>query len=199
MLARFGLEPGDGRHDKVRRDARNFSIDTSHFIRHRGPIDTRSTRWNDDELRAAVASSLSYAGVIRQLGLVPAGGNYDAIPRRIRALGLDTSHFTGQGWNKGAKFFPRPARALKEILVVDRPTSSHGLKQRLFNEGIKKRECELCGWAQFAPDGRLPLELDHINGDKTDNRLENLRVLCPNCHSLQSTHRGRNKKHLRAI
>jgi hypothetical protein len=194
VLARFGLEPGTGCHEKVRRDARRLGIDSSHFIRHRGQTDTRSLRWTDDQLRAAVAGSHSYAGVIRKLGLVPAGGNYDAIPRRVRALGLDTSHFTGQGWNKGAKFLPRPARALHEILVIDRPTSSHGLKQRLFNEGVKKRECELCSWAQCAPDGRLPLELDHVNGDKTDNRLENLRILCPNCHALQPTHRGLNKR-----
>jgi hypothetical protein len=194
VLKRFGLEPGGGRHEKVRRDARNLGLDTSHFVRKRGLHDVRVTRWSDDQLRSALATSLSYAGAIRLLGLVPAGGNYDAVKRRARELGLDTSHFTGQGWNTGGKFIPRPARDLDEVLVANRPTSSHLLKQRLFREGLKERKCELCGWAQCAPDGRLPLELDHINGDKTDNRLVNLRVLCPNCHALQPTHRGLNKQ-----
>lgn len=54
--------------------------------------------------------------------------------------------------------------------------------------------CELCDWAEMAEDGRIPVELDHINGDRYDNRIKNLRILCPNCHSLQSTHRGKNQK-----
>lgn len=193
-LTRLGLGPSDGHHERVRRHARNLGLDTSHFLRTRGAPDVRTTRWSNDQLRSAVAASRSYAEAIRLLGLIPAGGNYDAVKRRVRELGLDTSHFMGQAWNKGRKFFARPARALDEVLVSNRPTSSHGLKQRLFNEGLKQRACELCGWAQCAPDGRLPLELDHINGDKNDNRIENLRILCPNCHALQPTHRGLNKR-----
>lgn len=61
-----------------------------------------------------------------------------------------------------------------------------------FAAGLKQPRCELCGWETLAPDGRLPLELDHVNGVRTDHRLENLRILCPNCHSLQPTHRGLN-------
>jgi len=194
VLAQFGLEPGEGRHEKVRRDTRKYGIDTTHFIRKRGPSTKRLTRWSDAQLRAAVADSKSYAGVLRTLGLVPAGGNYDAAQRRVRALSLDTSHFTGQGWNKGGAFVARPAWPLEDVLVANRPTSSHGLKQRLYREQLKPEHCERCGWAERAPDGRLPLELDHINGDKTDNRLENLRILCPNCHALQPTHRGLNKR-----
>jgi HNH endonuclease len=91
-------------------------------------------------------------------------------------------------------FWPNPRRALNEILTKNGSTQSFVLKKRLYIEGIKTPKCELCGWAEMSKDGRIPVELDHINGDRYDNRIGNLRILCPNCHSPQSTHRGRNKK-----
>lgn len=154
----------------------------------------RKRSWTDEELVAAVENSKSYRSVLLKLQLVPAGGNYEQIKRRIKDLALDTKHFTGMGWNVGLGFVPNPARPLEQLLVAGSNTQSHGLKKRLFKEGIKKPKCELCGWASVSLDGRIPVELDHINGDHYDNRLVNLRILCPNCHSLQSTHRGRNKK-----
>ena len=155
-------------------------------------------RWTDDDLRLAVQSSISIAETIRKLGLVPAGGNYDQVQRRVHALGLDTSHFLGQSWTREGRFIKPVARPLEQVLVPDRWTGSNKLKQRLIREGLKHAACELCGWAQRAPDGRIPVELDHINGDRNDNRLENLRILCPNCHSLQPTHRGLNQRRARS-
>ncbi len=86
-----------------------------------------------------------------------------------------------------------PVLPLEQVLRVGSRYQSFKLKKRLFLQGLKQPVCELCNWAQVAPDGRIPVELDHINGDHSDNRLENLRILCPNCHSLQPTHRGLNK------
>lgn len=150
--------------------------------------------WTDENLRDAIKGSTSTRMVIKKLGLVPAGGNYRHVNETIQHLGLDTTHFRGKGWNVGWAFNPCiPPKQLTEILVKGRLTQSHKLRLRLIREGIKKPHCELCRWCDVSLDGRLPLELDHINGDHKDNRLENLRILCPNCHSLQSTHRGKNK------
>ena len=187
---RLGVAPSDI--PRLKRRIGILGISTFHFIRAR-PVVKRRTRWSDDDLRAAVSASTSFAATLRGLGLVPAGGNYVQVQRRIKELALDTSHFTGQGWNTGL-FRPQPALPLDQLLVRGRWTTSHNLKQRLIRAGVKEAKCELCGWAERAADGRIPVEIDHVNGDKTDNRLENLRILCPNCHALQPTHRGLNQK-----
>jgi 5-methylcytosine-specific restriction endonuclease McrA len=151
--------------------------------------------WTDELLIEAVKNSFSYRTVIKELGLIPAGGNYDQIKKRIRILEIDTSHFTGSRWNVGVRRKrTRYGTPLKELLVENSGYQSHKLKIKLFEEGLKKQICELCGWSKKSIDGRIPVELDHLNGDHSDNRIENLRILCPNCHSLQPTHRGRNKK-----
>ncbi len=151
-------------------------------------------RWTRENLIDAAKSSYSIRNVIRMLGLKPAGGNYAQINKFILLFQIDIAHFKGRGWNKGLTGTGVPRISLEKILVAGSYFQSYKLKKRLFKEGFKKVLCEECGWAKRSEDGRIPLELDHINGDSTDNRIENLRVLCPNCHSLKPTHRGRNRK-----
>lgn len=153
----------------------------------------RTKRWNEKALRSAVKKSVSIRQVLIALGLVEAGGNYEQIKKYIAVCQVDTSHFLGKHANKGKKIFGRVTISIKELLVDGSAVQSYKLKKRLFQEKIKLPKCELCGWAKQSEDGRIPVELDHINGKHDDNRIENLRVLCPNCHSLQSTHRGKNK------
>lgn len=150
--------------------------------------------WSDNQLRQVVPECRSYRSVLLKLGLIPAGGNYVQVKYRILELGIDINHFTGQSWNKGLRYELGNRVPLDVLLVADSRVQSFKLKQRLFKAGLKEPKCELCGWNKKALDGRIPVELDHINGSRNDNRIENLRILCPNCHSLQSTHRGRNKK-----
>ena len=155
----------------------------------------RKKKWTEEDLREAVKTSRSVRQVLNKLGLVEAGGNYDQIKRWMKKLDLDKTHFTGMGWNKEGKNLKRiTALPLKQLLTTNTLIQSFKLKKRLFDEGLKLPRCELCGWEEKSIDGRIPVELDHINGDKTDNRITNLRILCPNCHSLQITHRGKNKK-----
>jgi hypothetical protein len=150
-------------------------------------------KYTEEEFIIAVKTSISIRQVLNKLGLKEAGGNYSITKTRIKNLGLDTSHFKGQAWNKGKILGPK--KPVEELLVIDRkhPYQSFKLKNRLLQEGIKIHQCECCGIAEW--QGKpTPLELDHINGINYDNRLENLRLLCPNCHAQTDTYRGRNKK-----
>ncbi len=154
----------------------------------------RKRKWNKHQLTDAVKKSTSIRQVLKKIGLVEAGGNYSQVKKYIAFYCLDISHFKGRGWNKGMRGIGKPRVSLKNILVKNSHYQSFKLKKRLYAEQIKTPECEECGWAKKSNDGRIPLELDHINGDSKDNRLKNLRILCPNCYSLKSTHRGLNKK-----
>lgn len=148
----------------------------------------------DEELRQAVAGSLSVRQVLAWIGLVPAGGNYKTVQGRIKLLGLDTSHFTSAAWNVGARYkaFGRKA-ALEEILVENSTYAfTHGLRGRLLKEGLKRHQCECCGLEEWCGQP-IPLELHHCNGINNDHRLSNLHLLCPNCHALTNDYRGKNQ------
>jgi hypothetical protein len=150
--------------------------------------------WTEEELKKAAKSSKSLRQVLMKLNLKEAGGNYSQIKKFLGIYKINTKHFTGKGWNKGMRGIGKPRLQLKEILKKESYFQSFKLKKRLFSAGLKSRKCEICGWNKVSADGRMPLELDHVNGDSLDNRLENLRILCPNCHSLQITHRGLNRR-----
>ena len=150
----------------------------------------RKVGYTIDDVRTAVADNKSLAGVLRQLGLRPRGGNYKTINRIIRDYQIDTSHFTGKGWNVGLKYKPNHGISDLDIFVED---SSYKCSWRL-RERYKKVtgicQCEQCGLKEWQGH-LLSLEIHHINGINTDNRLNNLILLCPNCHSLTSNYRGR--------
>jgi hypothetical protein len=153
----------------------------------------RKRSWTEQQLKQAVKNSSSLRQVLVKLGLREAEGNYVQIKKYVREFNLITKHFKGQAWNKGLRGIGKPRIPLEKILVKGSTFQSFKLKRRLFAADLKPQRCEKCNWAQKATGGYLPLELDHINGDRHDNRIENLQILCPNCHSLQPTHRGRKK------
>lgn len=181
-----------------------LGLDTSHFGKPARrlvprPTSIRRRTWTDADLKAATKASSSIAGVIRALDLKVGGSVYPMIKRRIAELGLDTSHFTGQGWSKGKKVTTRPGKPLEEILVEDSTyASTAGLKKRLIKEGLLSEECALCGVTDWC-GAPIALQLDHVNGRRTDNRLTNLRLLCPNCHSQTDTWCGRNTGKARSV
>jgi hypothetical protein len=150
-------------------------------------------KYTDKDIIDAIKSSRSIRQALIKLNIRPVGGNYKIIHNNINRLNIDISHFDGQAWSKGVDLGFKPRRSLEEILVKDSPhKTTYTLKLRLIREGLLKEVCSNCGLSEWC-DKKIPLELEHINGINNDNRLENLTLLCPNCHALTSTYRGKNK------
>lgn len=154
----------------------------------------RNKTFTKEEFENAVKKSFSIAQTLKLLGLRVGGANYKMVKRLILEYNLETKHWTGQGHLKGKTHSWAPKRSLKDVLIKksDYLTSSH-LKERLFKEGVKKEKCETCGIENWC-DLPISFSLHHINGIVNDNRIENLMILCPNCHSQTNNFAGKGKK-----
>lgn len=147
--------------------------------------------WTDEQFIEAVKNNISIADTIRELGLVVGGANYKQVHLNVERLELDTSHWKGRGHGKTCSYLkPGQRRPLEDILVENSPhVSTNNLKTRLYKEGLLTDKCEICGLGPEWNGQPLVFALDHINGNNRDNRLKNLRLLCPNCDSQQPTFR----------
>ncbi|MFJ7296888.1 HNH endonuclease signature motif containing protein [Streptomyces collinus] len=185
-LERLGVDPRSSTRRYVSERMRKLGVDVSHFERE-------GVRWTRHVLERAVAESTNMCEVLRHLGLEVVGGHHTHISRRIKAYGIDTSHFKVPT-RRGKPWRPRTPEAFLVEQPADRArrVPSDRLKWAMASSGVAER-CALCGTEAVWQGRPLPLEVDHVDGDWRNNRIENLRLLCPNCHSTTDSYRGRGK------
>jgi hypothetical protein len=155
------------------------------FVPRTGP------RYTREEARAAIAASLSWAEALRRLGMCQTGGAHTILKKYAALWEISSDHFDPYAANRGARSGRTP---LDAILVKGSPYQRKHLKRRLYEEGLKRPVCELCGQGELWRGARMALILDHINGVSNDNRLDNLRILCPNCAATLDTHCARGRR-----
>ena len=145
-------------------------------------------RWRSfskEELQQIVQNSQSFREVAQKLGYAKdGGGTIKSLHKMCDELSLDTSHFLGQAWNKENYDY--------ELFTIN-SVKKNGITTLNPLIKLRGRKCECCGLESWL-NQPINLEIHHINGDRTDNRLENLQLLCPNCHSYTDNWRGRGKR-----
>ena len=154
-------------------------------------------KYDKEWLQSLCKDSYSYAEVLEKAGRKQGGGNQATLKKKIEEFQIDISHFTGQRWqsspNQKNNIISREKYDLDTIFVKNSPVTQKVLRGYVERHNMLKYECEQCGCDGHWQNGIISLELDHIDGDNTNNEITNLRYLCPNCHALTETYRGRNK------
>ena len=163
----------------------------------------RSIIWNipETEFINIVSNSTSYSEILRKFNIYTQGSNINTLKRRIVEDKVNTSHIVkGMNSCKGKKFGPHKSRIPNSELFIENCSKCRSIiRDRLIKDSIIPYNCANCGLSSEWDNKPLSLVLDHINGIPNDNRLENLRFLCPNCNSQTETFAGRNVKYKKQI
>lgn len=152
--------------------------------------------YTEHEARTAIAASKSWAESLRRLGLCPTGGAWRILKKYAEIWQISTEHFDPDATRLGN--LRNRQRPLSEVLVAGSTYPRKNVKRRLLAEGLKEARCELCGQGEIWKGRPMAMILDHINGVRDDHRLENLRMVCPNCAATLDTHCGRRNRIQRA-
>lgn len=155
-------------------------------------------QYTKDWLEELCKDSYSYAEVLRKAGRKQGGGTQATLRKKIEEFGIDISHFTGQRWqdspNQIDNHENRKKYSLEEVFIKNSPVTQKVLRGYVERHNLILYKCQNCGCDGHWQNGIIALEIDHIDGDNTNNEISNLRYLCPNCHALTDTYRGKNIK-----
>lgn len=154
-------------------------------------------KYTKEWLEELCSTSYSYAEVLRKAGRKQGGGTQETLKKKIQEFNIDISHFTGQGWNGHSNITTKAGSSekyqLEEVFCKNSPVTQKVLRGYVERHNILDYKCVNCGCDGNWQGGKISLEIDHEDGDNTNNTIENLRYLCPNCHALTDTYRGKNK------
>lgn len=186
IIVKLGLSVSTSTYYRLHKYLNKYSIDFKN--KNKYYKNKNNIRWSKENLSHIIKSSNSNSDVLYNLGLNAIGDNIKTLKKYINEYGINIDHFNydRKGNNRSYK--------LSDILIQNSSYNRGRLKDRLYKEGLKKRICELCGQDEMWKGKKISLILDHKNGINNDNRLENLRIVCPNCNAGLDTHCGKNIK-----
>ena len=156
-------------------------------------------QYTKEWLQELCENSYSYAEVLTKAGRKQGGGTQATLKKKIAEYEIDISHFTGQLWRNSPNVElkdltgTREKYELNEVFTKNSPVTQKVLRGYVERHNIIEYKCQNCGCDGTWQNGIISLEIDHIDGDNTNNEVSNLRYLCPNCHALTETYRGKNK------
>ena len=165
----------------IKNKAKRLKLKVDLFLQHN----------NLEYVKKIISESYSFSEMFKKMNRAGSGESYKVFKKAIERYDIDISHF-----NKNSEKF-RSKKLLKDIMIENSNYDTTKLKERLYEEGLKDRKCEMCGQGEDWNGKHMSLILDHINGIRTDHRLINLRIVCPNCNATLDTHGGKNTKEQR--
>jgi len=183
ILKELDILPITNNFNTLKKKLNEYNIDFSHLKNQRKPF--VRTIWIKEKIEKFIKESNTQKEVLEKMGIRSAGGNFGTLKKYIKLYNIDTSHFL-KNYYVISELSRNKKIPLSEILIEN--SNYNKLKERLYDEGLKERKCELCGQDENWKGKRMSLILDHKNGIHNDNRFENLQIVCPNCNATLPTY-----------
>ena len=186
ILLELDILPIESNYKTLKKYLKKYNIDYSQIKRGVDRKSIGSTNYDEDNLRKIIVESSTYSEVLIKLGVGIRGSCRKTLYKYIAKYNIDVSHFNANAirTKKLHNFIKIP---LNKILVENSTyNSGTNIKNRLYNEGLKEHKCELCGQGENWQGKHMSLILDHIDGVPNNNKIENLKIVCPNCNATAS-------------